>query len=937
MTRRLGTLFVVTAVVACGQPTPGSGDGGTPDSGFALTLASVTPSHGPLSGGTAVTLTGTGFAPGLTLTFGDAGATSLNLLSELTLTAVTPAGRAAGPVDVTVTSAAGSATLPAAFTYDSPVGTIAYCALHSPATLATAPNVAAGPVYGWIYVPGVTDQGAAAGAGLRGEVGFGAIGSTPDATWHWAPASWDAKVGTSNHDDEYAGLLPPTSTPGTYDFAARFSRDDGGTWTPCDTGGDTPQLPYSPAKAGVLTVATPPPLTIAYCALHYPITLQTLVGQGAGPAYGWVYIPGVTDQTAGPGPGVSAELGFGPLGAIPSDSWLWVPASWDAKQGTSGHDDEYMASLPAQRDAGTFAYAYRFEVDGGTGWTYCDTAGDPAYDAGAEGVLTVTALTDAGPLVDYCNFQSPRTLLGEAFSRSTSVLGEVYELGVTDDAGVGPGISGQAGFGPSGSDPSLDGGGWQWFPASFFAKATNNDAYAATLTFPGPGTYAMAYRFSLADAGDRYCDANGDAIYTPANQAMLTVAAAPLTVDWCDLQFPAALTATPGEDAGLVYGQVYKKGVTDSAGQGGDVWAALGVGPLAGNPALGDSGFLWTPATSDGDRSGLSNDEYSVPLVAPDAGTYAYYFRFSLDDGSTWTVCGSQAPLAQGGDAGLLTVAAPDAGPSALVSYCAFQYPTTLLGETGTAPTGLYGVVYQVGITDDAGQGPGIGGEVGLGPLGSDPSGDGGGWTWTSASYFAKAGNPRNNDEYVSQITLPAAGSYALAYRFALNGGPYRYCDPAGDAAYDAGTQAVATVVAAPLLVTWCDVQFPATLTAPAGQDAGAIYGQVYRAGVTDGMGQGADVLAELGVGPHGADPTQATSGFTWMLATYDGDRNGGSSSCTPSCANDEYTAPLVAPASAGTYDYYFRFTEDDGRAWTVCGYQNPLDGGGVAGVLTAQ
>ena len=159
----------------------------------------------------------------------------------------------------------------------------------------------------------------------------------------------------------------------------------------------------------------------------------------------------------------------------------------------------------------------------------------------------------------------------------------------------------------------------------------------------------------------------------------------------------------------------------------------------------------------------------------------------------------------------------------------------------------------------------------------------------------------------------------------------------AGDATYAASNQAVATVVAAPLTVGWCDVQFPAALTSAPNTDAGVVYGQVYKQGVTDSMGQGADILAQLGVGPHGADPTAAASGFTWVAAAYDGDRNGASADCTSGCANDEYAAPLVVPSDAGTYDYYFRFTEDNGSVWTVCGYQNPIALGGDAGLLTAQ
>jgi len=57
---------------------------------------------GGAAGGDAVTITGTGFAPGATVLFGAAAATDVAFVSETILNATTPAGQAAGAVDVTV-------------------------------------------------------------------------------------------------------------------------------------------------------------------------------------------------------------------------------------------------------------------------------------------------------------------------------------------------------------------------------------------------------------------------------------------------------------------------------------------------------------------------------------------------------------------------------------------------------------------------------------------------------------------------------------------------------------------------------------------------------------------------------------------------------------------------------------------------------------------
>lgn len=81
----------------------------------APTLASLTPSSGPSSGGTSVTISGTGLASTTAVTFGGAAA-SFAVLNSTTLVAITPPGTT-GPVDVVVTTEGGSATASDGFTY----------------------------------------------------------------------------------------------------------------------------------------------------------------------------------------------------------------------------------------------------------------------------------------------------------------------------------------------------------------------------------------------------------------------------------------------------------------------------------------------------------------------------------------------------------------------------------------------------------------------------------------------------------------------------------------------------------------------------------------------------------------------------------------------------------------------------------------------------
>lgn len=72
----------------------------------APTVAAVSPVSGSTAGGTPVTISGTNFAAGASVTFGGAAATSVTVVNATTITAVTPA-RATGAVAVAVTHPGG--------------------------------------------------------------------------------------------------------------------------------------------------------------------------------------------------------------------------------------------------------------------------------------------------------------------------------------------------------------------------------------------------------------------------------------------------------------------------------------------------------------------------------------------------------------------------------------------------------------------------------------------------------------------------------------------------------------------------------------------------------------------------------------------------------------------------------------------------------------
>ena len=90
----------------------------------APTVTSISPTNGATAGGTSVTITGTGFLTGATVSFGGTAATNVNVVGSTSITATTPA-HAAGAVNVVVTNTdAQAGTLTNGYTYGNPAPTV---------------------------------------------------------------------------------------------------------------------------------------------------------------------------------------------------------------------------------------------------------------------------------------------------------------------------------------------------------------------------------------------------------------------------------------------------------------------------------------------------------------------------------------------------------------------------------------------------------------------------------------------------------------------------------------------------------------------------------------------------------------------------------------------------------------------------------------------
>jgi hypothetical protein len=330
------------------------------------------------------------------------------------------------------------------------------------------------------------------------------------------------------------------------------------------------------------------------------------------------------------------------------------------------------------------------------------------------------------------------------------------------------------------------------------ADAAAVDAGSTDARAPGDTPDAAATpdsdapRADVAEAGDSAppeADAASDAPEAPA----------PPAVGWCVLQHPAALSARPASEAGVVFGRVWVAGMTDVPRDG-----VTGLEALEGELGWGLEGTLpdaaWTWVKGVNARQVDANHEFEATLAAPGTeGTFRYAWRFRASAEAAWTTCdldGSENGFTPEA-AGQLTVSAPR------TAWCRIQYPTDeLLMTAGETTERLYGRVYAEGLTGDGRRGAvtDVTSEVGFGPRGSTPDGS---WTWVAGDFNVVVDNgvdgARTNDEHVGTLTVATPGTYAWAWRFRVApDGPWRLCDLAGGDPVDPAALPQLTVVNAP-------------------------------------------------------------------------------------------------------------------------------------------
>jgi glycosidase len=187
-------------------------------------------------------------------------------------------------------------------------------------------------VYARIWVDGATNAAGQA-EGIRAQVGFGPDGSQPSAGgWAWEEMAYARDDG---NNDEYEGSLLPDST-GSFDYAVRWSGDNGATWFLGDLNG--PQRDGTLDNPGALTV--------------------NAGSDATAPAAPTLSLAGVT----------ASQIDF---------SWT-APADPDVDGYRVFRDDVRIATV----DAGTTSYSDE-SVTTGTSYSYYVTAFDTSFNSSA--------------------------------------------------------------------------------------------------------------------------------------------------------------------------------------------------------------------------------------------------------------------------------------------------------------------------------------------------------------------------------------------------------------------------------------------------------------------------------------------------------------------------------------------------------------------------
>jgi hypothetical protein len=705
---------------------------------------------------------------------------------------------------------------------------VAWCRLQHPASVEVDP---ASPfnTFGRLYSAGITTRSSRNDLHPRvvAQAGLGGRGTAPGPSWTWTPAAptpgYDGTVSGEPDNDEFrATLTAPASGSTLYDFAWRVSGDNGVSWRYCDrdtgSGRDGSEDGYSPDDAG---------------------KLRSLIDVCASVV--------CSEPPASGCEGFFAATTYAPTGVCAENL-----------------DGVAACSYPPTETACVGA---QICVDGA-----CVPAAAPTH-----GELV---FTEVMPLIDgaadswvelVVDAAAPRSLDGCVLQTSSGAGVDLSELGavVPGDVLVIAGTSGASIEGVVVPTLSVERDQFAVLPVGETVVLVCDAVVIDEIEVPAAEVYPRRSLQLDPAATDvlannlraNWCQGAAEVGESSVfgSPGAANASCGPVDVDWCRLQFPAALEAAR-LDVVNVYGRVYSSGLTDRGPDTDLAPALIAQVGLGADGSMPGASWLWFAASPTVDWDGATrgepnNDEFVGSVVVPDdaAGDYDFAYRVSGNSGASWTYCdldmGGPSDGSEDGyepaNAGSLFVEPPvdPCSPNPCTAppspTCADDFSIRLFPSTGTC----------------------------------SPSGD-------TVTCDYGAGTP----------TACAEGAVCFDN---------------------------ACVGSSSSVVGWCRLQFPSTISA-ASETIHSVYGRVYVAGITDrsvGVDRVPGMIAQLGVGPDNTSPTDLS--WTWSTASANPGWNG---SVWGEPNNDEYVGSItVAADGPAMRDYAFRFTADGGQNWAYC------------------
>ncbi len=799
-----------------------------------------------------------------------------------------------------------------------PDTTVDWCRLQFPLDLVDVEAGVVTTVYGRVYEAGITDRSDATDPddGLRAQLGYGADGSAPGGEWTWIDAvpnaGYDAAGdGGEPNNDEYQAALAIAEL-GAWDFAFRFTRDDGETWTYCDRaagdGMDGSEDGYQADRAGQISVVAGPPHPAAGEVVVTEIMFDTAAPLAENKAE-WIELQNVSDERRSLGGCALADMDneAAIAGGVlaPGEVALFARSADPALNGGLEVDGTFGFALGNNGDAVALRcddvvvdlYAYdqpapatSLQRDPEGRWCHAvdvyfeDEAVEGSAHRGTPGAANPACPAPAS--VDWCAHQFPEVVSAQAGAELV-VYGVVREEGLTDLTPMtddSPRLEAEAGVGPDGTDPVA--GGWQWV-AGLPNPGWNgderghpdDDEYQATLTVPEPGEYDLAWRFRLDGGAWTYCDLSPGS--EDGYQAESAGALTALERNACD---PNPCNAPPadacdGPGARLVYQT--PGGCVEGAEEAECTYEAVVQPCDAGLVCNGGACVVPPPPAGAVRFTEVMYDPHD-PLSDADAewfelgnlGDAAYQLDGCVitDDGGARVALGPQ--LIEPGEHILFVRDADPEANGGLVSLLGFRFG---LGNNGDDLALTCGAVEVDRVTY------GVGGE------------------WPRAQRYSISLDPVAPDEGAASWCRVRPEYFEGHHGTPGNANPP--CDEPVD---------------------WCRFQHPQAAEVVPGEALGA-YVRFFEEGLTD-RSSAVDgdelVRVELGFGPFGSDP-RVDDGWTWLDALPNVGWNDAEAG-EPN--NDEYERAF-AIEDVGRYGLVYRVSVDDGRTWAWCDTTGSDDG----------